>query len=147
MEEVTQALYPALVHYEDDGQVSIAFPDLEGCFASGKNLKDAYFNAQQALAIYAIYKKTLNAPSDISAITVDEDNTTVTLIGIDTNHFNAKDTESVKKTLSIPKWLNDIAMHYGVNFSAILKKALIAHLLEREDINEMDWYTLNILGK
>ena len=32
--------------------------------------------------------------------------------------------KAVKKTLTIPKWLNDEAMNKKINFSAILKEAL-----------------------
>lgn len=138
MAEEKRVLYPALVHQEDNGQVSIAFPDLEGCFANGKDLKEAYFNAQKILAIYASYKKTLNAPSDIATINTNESNTTTLLIGVDPQHFDLKSTESIKKTLSIPKWLNDIALQHNTNFSAVLKKALIEHLLGREDLNEIE---------
>lgn len=136
--EVKRVLYPALVHQEDNGQVSIAFPDLEGCFANGKDFEEAYFNAQRSLAIYATYKKTLNAPSDIAKINTNEINTKVLLIGVDPKHFDPKSTESIKKTLSVPKWLNDIAIQHNVNFSAVLKKALIEHLLGREDLNEIE---------
>ena len=32
--------------------------------------------------------------------------------------------KAVKKTLTIPKWLNDEAMNRKINFSAVLKEAL-----------------------
>ena len=37
-------------------------------------------------------------------------------------------TKAVKKTLSIPEWLNDLAIKENVNFSAVLQEALIKKL-------------------
>ena len=39
--------------------------------------------------------------------------------------YNAK---SVKKTLSVPKWLDTLAMEHNVNFSNILQNALMREL-------------------
>lgn len=36
--------------------------------------------------------------------------------------------EVVKKTLTIPAWLNTACENYGINYSKVLKDALIAKL-------------------
>ena len=36
--------------------------------------------------------------------------------------------QSIKKTLTIPKWLNDIAEEHSVNFSAILQHGIKEYL-------------------
>jgi hypothetical protein len=38
------------------------------------------------------------------------------------------ENKAIKKTLTIPKWLNDIAEQNNVNFSHILQSALKKHL-------------------
>ena len=37
----------------------------------------------------------------------------------------AKNSKSVKKTLTIPAWLNDRALAKGINFSQLLQEALV----------------------
>ena len=37
-------------------------------------------------------------------------------------------TKAVKKTLTIPQWLNDEAEKRHINFSSVLQKALIAQI-------------------
>jgi hypothetical protein len=38
------------------------------------------------------------------------------------------DKKAIKKTLTLPNWLNTLAERDGVNFSAVLQEALIAKL-------------------
>ena len=37
----------------------------------------------------------------------------------------AKNTRSIKKTLTIPEWLNERALSKGINFSKVLQEALL----------------------
>ena len=48
----------------------------------------------------------------------------VTLIKIDLDKY-LKDTNLVKKTLSIPKWANDKGLRLGVNFSKVLTESIL----------------------
>ena len=64
------------------------------------------------------------APSDIRSISVDE-NSIVSLVCCDTLEYRKLyDNRAVKKTLTIPNWLNTIAERSGVNFSTVLQNAL-----------------------
>ena len=63
----------------------------------------------------------LNSPSDIKSIKTDK-NTFVSIIRADVN-LN-KDNKSVRKTLTIPLWLNDRAVEMNINFSKTLQEAL-----------------------
>ena len=139
MKNSTQLLFPALFHIDNTNTVFVEFPDLVGCFTQGDSLTEAYFNAQEALAIYAKENvRNLPSPSDLALIQSANPNTTVLLIGIDSTKYIVKSLESVKKTLSIPKWLNDIAVKYDVNFSKILKNALIGYLNNLEEVTDYD---------
>ncbi len=55
----------------------------------------------------------LNPPSDIKSITTDK-NSFVSIIRADVN-LN-KGNKSVRKTLTIPSWLNDRAAEMNINF-------------------------------
>lgn len=51
----------------------------------------------------------------------------VSLVDIDLSaYFNQK--KAVKKTLTIPEWLNEAAIEKGINFSQALQDALLAKI-------------------
>ena len=118
--------YPAIVHAED-GTYWVEFPDLEGCFSDGDSLADAIANASDALGGYlcSLSDRGIDAPkaSDIKAIDAGSD--FVTIIVTDPLAYK-RSTKSIKKTLTIPEWLNEEAEKRHVNFSSVLQKALLA---------------------
>ncbi len=139
MKNPAQLLFPALFHIDNTNTIFVEFPDLVGCFTQGDSLTQAYFNAQEVLAIYAKENAhNLPSPSELTIVQKNNPNTTVLLIGIDATKYIVKSLESVKKTLSIPKWLNDLAVKYDVNFSKILKNALISYLINLDEVTDYD---------
>jgi antitoxin HicB len=59
-------------------------------------------------------------------------NELITLIKCDTAVYKKRNSgKAVKKTLTIPQWLNEEATAKGVNFSKVLQEALI-HSIEQE---------------
>jgi antitoxin HicB len=44
-----------------------------------------------------------------------------------------KREKSIKKTLTVPKWLNDLAIENNVNFSQTLREALRQELADKID--------------
>ena len=76
------------------------------------------------LTFYEDEKKDIPLPSGLESVKV-SDNEFVSYIACDTLEFRKKNsTRAVKKTLSIPEWLNEIATDAGVNFSQVLQDAL-----------------------
>ena len=66
--------------------------------------------------------------TDIKKINLD-DNQIVSFVSIDLEEHRKKyENKSVKKTLSIPAWLNTLAEKEHVNFSKLLQTALIEKL-------------------
>ncbi len=116
--------YPAIIHTDDNG-IWVEFPDLEGCFSDGKTIADAITNAQDALGAYlcSMLDRDLTpaVPSDFSAI--NPENGVISIIVTDPTRYK-RDTRAVKKTLTIPAWLNDEAIRRKINFSAVLQEAL-----------------------
>ena len=124
-------IYPAVFEKEDD-QYSISFPDLPNCFTQGEDLQDALEMAQDALCLvlYHMEKegKEIPAATDIKKIEV-SDNAFVTLIDCDTFEYEKfYKSKAVKKTLTIPEWLNDMAVKENINFSNVLQNALMEQL-------------------
>ena len=123
-----KSAYPAIIHAEG-GSYWVAFPDLEGCFSDGDTVAEAASNAEEALGLYlcSLIERDipLPAPTDIRSIRLDSG--FATLVVADPNDYR-RSTKSVKKTLTIPEWLNNEAEKRHINFSSVLQKALIAIL-------------------
>jgi len=118
--------YPAIVH-EEDGSFWVEFPDLEGCFSEGEAMADAISNASDALGGYlcSLMDRGINAPSASDVKEIDPEGGIVTIIVTDPLSYK-RSTKSVKKTLTIPEWLNEEAEKRHINFSSVLQKALAA---------------------
>lgn len=120
-------VYPAVFHQEDNAYW-VEFPDLPGCQSFGDTLPETMAEAQEALAAYVLtlleQGKPLAQPSDIGVITPEDGFTSLVACTID----QYKETRAVKKTLTIPSWLNDRATAMGVNFSQVLQEALITKI-------------------
>ena len=124
---MAQYVYPAVFTEEDCGY-SINFPDLENCFTSAETLGEGIRMANDVLCL-TLYEmeqagQPIPAPSSIRDIRVN-DHEFVNLIACDTVEYRKFfDNRAVKKTLSIPSWLNDMAEKAGMNFSQVLQEAL-----------------------
>lgn len=122
-------IYPAIFHTEESS-VWTEFPDLEGCQSFGDNIEEALENSREALEGYLITlleeSKKLPKACDITTINPGMSAFT-TLIEAELSTRFAKQ-KSVKKTLSLPAWLNAAAEEAHVNFSAVLQKGLMDYL-------------------
>lgn len=124
---MAQYVYPAIFTEEDCGY-SINFPDIENCFTSAENLVEGIKMATDVLCLMLYEMEQsgdpIPVPSSIRDIAVAE-NAFVNLISCDTVEYRKFfDNRAVKKTLSIPSWLNDMAERNGINFSGTLQDAL-----------------------
>ncbi len=102
------------------------FIDLKGCYSDGKTLAEAMENAKEAMGLYLeVLEEYPKCTMDIKDIKLQE-NQIISFVTIDlVEHKRKYENKSVKKTLSIPAWLNTIAEREKVNFSQVLQKALI----------------------
>lgn len=129
-------IYPAVFYPEDDGRYSVIFPDLNDLATYGDNLADAFAMAQEACGSYLFTSlqdgERLPDPTPIDSVQKDEDAAFVNLVCVDLDEFaRLYGDKPVKKTLTIPAWLNTACENYGINYSRVLKDALIAKLQMR----------------
>lgn len=121
-------VYPAIFDYEEDGRINISFPDLPGCFSCGDNDTEALYMASQALGLhlYAMEEEGDDVPSPSSLHDVHcADNQRPVLIEARMPLIRkAVENASVRKTLTIPRWLNSAAESRNINFSQVLQEAL-----------------------
>lgn len=133
--------YPACF-FKEEGGYSVVFPDLNFLATQGKNLDEAFRMAVDVLAAY-LYRpaasQVINPPSPLERVSLKETakafksdvnpGSFVNYVSVDVEKYARENFNcSVKKTLSIPMWLNDIAVEKNVNFSKVLKEALIEKL-------------------
>ncbi len=122
-------VYPAIFAPEENGTFSITFPDLEGCYTCGDNLEDGLEMAEDALALvlygYEKDNRKIPAPSERNELKVSGDEF-INYISCDTMAYRKRfNNKAIKKTLTIPEWMNEEAVALGLNFSQILQDALL----------------------
>ena len=126
--------YPACFYQEDDGRFSVVFADFE-LATFGNGLADAMYMAADALAgrILSVLNdgEKLPKPSSIKKIKPEDSGGFVSMVYIDLDNLKPNhDEKLVKKTLTIPSWLNKAAERKNINFSATLKDALIEKITQ-----------------
>ena len=124
-------VYPAVFHSEDKG-FSVFFPDLQGCHTQGENIEDATLMAQEALGLYleclAEDGKVIPQASLPSSLSVTEEDF-VAMVSVDIFIYKDKaNGKAIKKTLTIPAWLNEEAERQHINFSSVLQEALMERI-------------------
>ncbi len=120
-------VYPAIFHKDKDSYW-VEFPDLEGCHTYGSTLPETMEAAQEALCGYLLaileHGEEIAVPSDIENYHPSDGFSS--LVSCNINQY--KDTKAVKKTLTIPAWMNDRAISMGINFSQVLQDALLSKM-------------------
>jgi predicted RNase H-like HicB family nuclease len=118
----TKYAYPAIFEKEEKGYF-VTFPDIQPCYTEGKTLEEAAIRAKDVLEsrieVALERNETLPAPSDIDTLSGDR----IMLIVADIENIKSQ-TRFIKKTLSIPYWLNIAAEKEHINFSGVLQEAL-----------------------
>lgn len=117
-------VFPAIFTF-DGKYYNVDFIDLKGCSTFGDSIQNAYLMAQDAMGLYL--DNLINFPEptlDISSIPLQE-NQLVSFVSIDMDEYRKKfNNKSIKKTLTIPEWLNFLSEKNNINFSQVLQEAL-----------------------
>lgn len=123
--------YPAIFHKAEEGGYWISFPDIPECLTEGDTMEQAYEMAVDALglAISSCYqqKEDIPTPSEPENISVTDG--FLVIVEFDMLAYQKRNNaKAVKKTLSIPQWLNEEANAMNINFSQVLQEALLAKI-------------------
>ena len=114
---------PVIFHREDIGY-SAFVPDLAGCFSQGDTLDETVEMVQDAIGLYledVTEFPVFTKPDKLQC----EDSEFIMAVAFDKLAYDRKhSTKSVKKTLTIPSWLNEAAEEAHINFSGVLQAAL-----------------------
>lgn len=141
--------YPALFIKERKNQISVFFIDLNYLATWGSNYDEAYDMAIDCLASY-IYDERLDgndiplpsnldhidiakAKKDLDINNIDDKDISIQLVAVDIDKYIEEHfTKSIKKTLTIPIYLDKLAKKNNINFSKLLKEALIEKLIKNK---------------
>ena len=124
--------YPATMHPEEDGRYSIWLSDIKGCCSQGNTIAEAVENIKDGLGLY--YEEAeegnlvLPVPSAPDKVLLEPGEFVVMVEFSPNEYLKTRSTRAVKKTLSIPAWLNSMAEAQQINFSAVLQSALVERL-------------------
>lgn len=121
--------YPAIFHCAEEGGFWISFPDFPEGFTQGDSMAQAYEMAVDVLGLcisdLEAAKEPLPSPSLPGEVILEEDAVLV-IVEFDMEAYRRKhNSRAVKKTLTIPQWLNEEAIELGINFSQVLQEALL----------------------
>ena len=121
--------YPAIFHKAEEGGFWITFPDLPECITEGDDMEEAYNMAVDALGLTLTdritSKEALPKASEIENIEKHEDGVIVVVQFDKAEYDRRHNSRAVKKTLTIPEWLNEEALAMNINFSQVLQEALM----------------------
>ncbi len=121
----------AIFNYEADG-INISFPDLPGCLSYADNTKEAIKNAEEVLGLvlYDMEKENeiIPEPTKLEKIKCEKNDKPVLINVWMPLVRNEIEEQSIKKTLTIPQWLNKLAEENNVNFSKLLQSSLKEYL-------------------
>jgi len=130
----TKYAYPAVFSKEENGYF-VKFPDINPCYTEGSTLEEAVIMAKDVLEsrieVALEHGETLPTPSDIDTLNGDR----VMLVVADVENIKSQ-TRFVKKTLSIPYWLNAAAEQHHINFSSVLQEALKERLADSKYVHK-----------
>ena len=120
-------VYPALFVVEDDG-IIVTFPDLDDTFTDGATMQEAFENAEDVLNLMLWNreeeKKEIPLPSPLEQITVPQ-GATLAMIKADTLAYRKMhDTKTIRRSITIPSWLDTLARERNINFSQLMRNAI-----------------------
>ncbi|RIW28679.1 type II toxin-antitoxin system HicB family antitoxin [Bacillus salacetis] len=120
--------YPVILDFSEEEYVDLIFPDFNNMMTSVEKGEDYVAASQEFLALTILDiesdKKDLPERSDSDKIPLTQ-HQQIFYINIWMPYHRSKVKEVyVKKTLTVPAWLDALAKNNNLNFSAVLVKAL-----------------------
>jgi predicted RNase H-like HicB family nuclease len=106
---------------------TVVFPDIPGCITEGESLTEAIEMAREALAgcIIAMQQRDEEIPAASPLDAIHCEDGFVSLVDLDMFEYKRKtENRAVKRTVSLPLWLDTMAHDAGLNFSQTFQDAL-----------------------
>lgn len=127
MKKVERYFYPAVFTYEEGQEIAVVFPDLD-CATSGIDDNDALISARELLGcvLYGLEEdgEKIPAPTPLTQVQTESNERTVLIDVYMPSIRMAHTNRSVNRTVTLPAWLNAVALENNINFSQVLQDAL-----------------------
>ena len=128
---MNRLFYPAIFHEAEEGGFWVTFPDIPECMTQGDDMQQAYEMAVDALglSLTTMEEAGEEIPKASTLDKVDPEDGVLIIVEFDMAEYRRRNSSrAVKKTLSIPEWLNEAALRENINFSQLLQEALMVKL-------------------
>lgn len=131
MKKTERYFYPAIFTYEPGKEIAIVFPDLD-CATSGNDDEEAFLSARELLGcvLYGLEEdeEEIPDPTPLSQVEVHENERSVLIDVYMPSIRMARINRSVNRTVTLPAWLNAVALEHDINFSQVLQEAIKSQL-------------------
>ena len=121
-------IFPAVFETGENKGYCVTFPDLPGCITEGNSLEEALQMAKEALELHLYGMEEdgdeIPSPTRPEKVEIPENGFIAVIEAWMPLIRDKMAKKAVKKTVTIPKWLNDLAEKEKVNFSQLLQAAI-----------------------
>ncbi len=121
-------VYPVVLSPEKDGGYCVYAPDIPGCVTEAATLIEGIEKIREGLCgMLMIYERDgmpIPSPSNPEAVER-EVGDVVSLVDADVGEYRRRiGSKAVRRTISIPAWMDDAATQAGVSLSQVTQNAL-----------------------
>ncbi|MCI8629380.1 MAG: type II toxin-antitoxin system HicB family antitoxin [Firmicutes bacterium] len=131
MKKIERYFYPAVFTYEPEQEIAVVFPDLD-CATSGINDDDALLSARELLGcvLNGLEEdgEKIPSPTPLADVKLQQNERAVLIDVYMPSIRMAQINRSVSRTVTLPAWLNALALEHNINFSQVLQDALKTQL-------------------
>jgi predicted RNase H-like HicB family nuclease len=129
---VNTYMFPAVFEAGESKAYVVSFPDLPGCYTQGDTLEEALRMAREALELHLYSMEEegdrIPEPTPPEKVKIPEGAFVAPVFAYMIPIRDAMANKAVNKTVTLPRWLNDLAEQRKVNFSGLLQTALKQYL-------------------
>ena len=131
MKKIERYFYPAVFTYEPEQEIAVVFFFLD-CATSGINDDDALLSARELLGcvLNGLEEdgEKIPSPTPLADVKLQQNERAVLIDVYMPSIRMAQINRSVSRTVTLPAWLNALALEHNINFSQVLQDALKTQL-------------------
>ena len=127
MKKKDRLFYPAIFTYEEGQEIAVVFPDLDVA-TSGVSDEDAFLSARECLGMTICGLEedgeSIPLPTSLADLHVGDNERAVLIDVFMPSVRMANVNKSVNRTVTLPAWLNAMALENNINFSQVLQDGI-----------------------
>lgn len=127
MKKKDRLFYPAIFTYEEGQEIAVVFPDLDVA-TSGVSDEDAFLSARECLGMTICGLEedgeSIPSPTSLADLHVGDNERAVLIDVFMPSVRMANVNKSVNRTVTLPAWLNAMALENNINFSQVLQEGI-----------------------